>query len=639
MQIDLSCPIENQGTIVKTNSETNEPYLLLKLFNLSEKTITEAAFHVLAYDANGAELGSIPVLLEELSAEPKSYFAESKGISLADMEDAKNFIVEFDKVTFSDGTVYEPSEENTVDAEDSAASIDDALMLRKFVPEAVCFAASHDNYWKCPCGRANFVDSAHCVRCGRDKNEMLEKFASSESLQATLIAFEEAEAEKRAEEEKRAREETLAKKAKIKRIILIALIAVVAACALSVAGFFVYRAVLNYSADKAVENGDYLKAYEIYAKTGNEKIGELTERLQGNTPENLMFQSGLIASDEEYLYYLVMDEATYAFNLIREDKKSGEKTTLTDAAGGSLNVTKDWIYFVSVENGHVMRISKDGQTIETVIESGTTYLSVIGNTIYHMKTDYDNPNNLPEEQCQVLASQGQMATYRRLYKTDVETKKSVLVSEEGFSACAIYGGRIYYLTDGTDTWTTYNLYSMDLNGKDKRVEVDVPVASFLIQDGSLYYVRMYVDAARGNEIESAHDLDYTIVRKNLSDGSISTLAEDYLTAYISASDEKLFFIALDRNAYIDAQTNPDAEPVTESLYALDFATGEIKNLVSGSVQIFNISGDDIILYTSTSGMCRIKTDGTGFEQLTTQEETPGTDAVPSEDVAISPITE
>lgn len=85
-----------------------------------------------------------------------------------------------------------------------------------------------------------------------------------------------------------------------------------------------------------------------------------------------MFQSGLIASDEENVYYLALDNTSYNFHLIKENKISKEKTTLTDAAGGSLNVTKDWIYFVDVENGYVKRISKDGQTIEPVLDTGAS---------------------------------------------------------------------------------------------------------------------------------------------------------------------------------------------------------------------------------------------------------------------------
>lgn len=647
MQIDLSCPVENQGTIVKTNSETNEPYLLLKLFNVSEKTVASINFHVLSYDSNGADLGTVPVELENLNAQPKAYFAESKAISLTGMEAAKHFAVAVDKVVFDDGTVYEPSENHTVEADDSEASIDDAMLLRQFVPEAVCFASEHAAYWRCVCGRINFVDSENCVRCDRKKSDVLANFGSRDALRETIAKAQEDAERQKLEEEERLKAQKELQKAKVKKASLIALIALLAAAVVAVAGFFVYRAALNSSADKALQNGDYLKAYENYQKTGNAKIAEVINQVQGNTPANLMFQSGLIASDEENTYYLALDNATYNFHLIKENKISKEKTTLTDAAGGSLNVTADWIYFVDVNNGYVKRISKDGQTIESVLDSGVSFLSVIGNTMHYIKVDYDNPNNLSEEQCETLSSQGQMETFRHLYKMNLDTKKSQLISEESIGACSIYGDRIYYLTDSEDEWQAYNLCSMDLNGKDTQVVVDVPVASFLINGDDLYYVRMYNDASKGNQISSGADLDYTIIRKNLKNGEIAEIGSQYMVTYLNANSDKLFFIGLNREEYLKTLTEEAADAqVSPALYMMDFATGDIKQLVAGEVQIFNVCNDDVIIYISSQGMCRVKADGTGFEQLLTEStaarleaETEGTENENSEAAEEAPVTE
>ena len=44
MQIDLYCPVENQGVVVKTNSKTGEPYALFKLYNLSNRVVEAVAF-------------------------------------------------------------------------------------------------------------------------------------------------------------------------------------------------------------------------------------------------------------------------------------------------------------------------------------------------------------------------------------------------------------------------------------------------------------------------------------------------------------------------------------------------------------------------------------------------------------------
>ena len=633
MLIDLTCPVENRGTLVKTKSETNEPYLLLKLFNLSEKTISDISFRVLIYDANGTEIGALPVEFLDVNGAPKSFFAENKAVALENLDNAKHFVVQIDSVKFEDETEYALSEENIVEVDEVNASVDDALLLRDFVPEAICFASKHENYWKCVCGRANKPDEETCVRCGRSAEEMFSKFSSKDKLLDTIENAKQEEALKQQEEEQKRLAEKELKIKKAKKGAVIVLIAIVILGVLSVAGVFTYRLILNSNASKALENGDYFKAYELYKKTGSEKIQELTNILQGNTPENLMFQSGLIAEDEENIYYLAQNTQTYTFELIKENKKTKEKNILTDAAGGSLNVSGEWIYFVDFQNGYIMRISKDGEKIETVLEKGVSHLSVIGSTIYYLQTDYDNPSNLPEEQCQVLASQGQMDTFLRLYKMDAEKKEPKLVSEENMNACYIYGSRIYFLTKSENMWEEFNLCSIDLNGKNKEVVVDVPVATFMIKDDTLYYVEVYDRSKKGQEVTPQDAISYTLYEKNLKTGGEKPLLENYLVRYLNKNDDKLFMIAADRNEYNDYLAGNAESAFSVSLYTMDFGKTDVKTLIAGDVQIFNVCGDDVLAFISSQGMCRVKADGTGFEAVTSlnpmfteaTEETPTTE--------------
>jgi len=615
MQIDLSCPIENQGVIVKTNLETNEPYLLLKLFNLSEQTIQNVKFRILAYNTNGEAVGSVPVELEDLSAQPKSYFAESKAISLVGIEESSHFVVAIDCVLFEDGTTYEPSDDHTIDIDESQAAIDDVLLLRQFVPEAVCFSKEHENYYRCVCGRANFLDSANCVRCGRKKSEMLEQFHSQEALNQT-ISIAKAEEETRIQEEQaRIAAENEVKKTKIKKSIVIALVTLVAVAIVAGIGLVTYRFVLNSKAEKAFENGDYFTAYENYQKIGSKKIAELTNYVQGATPENLLFQIGLITSDSDCIYYIAPDSTASQFQLVKEDKVTKEKTVLTDSAIASLNVTKDWIYFVDVENNYVKRISKDGQVIESVLDESVLHLSVIGNNLYYIKTDYDNPSHLSIEQCQTLAAQGQMATYDHLYKMNIDNKKTKLVSNENMSACSIYGDKIYYLTNDENPWRRSNLCSMNLNGKEKEVIVDVPVATFLVKGDHIFYVKMYNDAAQSSGTPSATDYEYTITQENLKTGEARTLAEDYMVTYMNANQDKLFFIALERQAYMDMISGKSEEQLSRVLYSMDLKTDEMKQLIVGDMQLFNVLDEDVIVYLPYQGMYKMKENGTGFEQI------------------------
>ena len=615
MLIDLSCPIENRGAIVKTNSETNEPYVLLKLLNISEKTITSISFDLLAYNSNGTLLATIPVELNELSALPKKYFAENKAISCEDINDAKNFVVSVKSATFEDESIYEPSDENTVDADDKEASVDDVLALRYFVPEAICFAKEHEDYYRCVCGRPNFLDSENCVRCGRAKDDLLKNFVSIESVNALLEEEKLAEEQKIAEENERLLAEKELKKKKTKKALLISAISLVVAAVLAVAGYFAYIAYLNISADKAVENGDYVKAFENYQKTGSDKIGSVVKYVQGNTPENLLYQGGLIAGDSENLYYLALDNATYKFNLIKENKKTKEKLTLTDSAGGSLNVTKDWIYFVDTESGYVNRISKDGQTIDSVLQTPVSYLSVIGNTMYFIKTDYDNPNNLSKEQCEVLASQGQMKSFLHLYKMNIDKKEPSLVIDESMSSCAIYGNRIYYLTQNEDKWLNYNLCSTNLNGEDKKVIVDTPVSTFLVLEDKLYFVPMYNGELKGQEITDVSQLDYSLYCMDLSENSVAMINSEYLFTYITTNGEKMFFTAYNREEYMNSQNGESQIPPTASFSSFDFKTEEISKIILADMQTLNIYEDDVIAYITYQGMCRFKTDGSEFEEI------------------------
>ena len=635
MRIDLSCPVENQGVIVKTNSETNEPYLLLKLFNLSERTIQNVNFRILAYGTSGEPLDSVSVVLEDLSAQPKSYFAESKAISLIGMEDATHFVVAIDGVLFEDGTTYEPSDDQTIDADESQAAIDDVLSLRQFVPEAVCFAKEHENYYRCVCGRANYLDAENCVRCGRNKMDMLEQFNSPESLSKTISKAKAEEETKKQEEQARISAENEIKKTKFKKNIVIALIILVLVAILAGVGLVAYRFILNAKADKAFKEGDYLTAYENYQKTGNEKIAELTNYVQGATPENLLFQIGIITSDDEYVYYIAPDNLSSQFQLVKENKITKEKTVLTDSAIASLNVTKDWIYFVDVENNYIKRISKDGQIIESVLDETVLHLSVIGNTLYYIKTDYDNPNGLSIEQCKTLAAQGQMETYNHLYTMNANSKKTKLVSEENMSACSIYGGKIYYLTYDEDPWKTSNLCSMDLDGKGKEVIVDVPVSSFLINGDYLFYVKMYNDTGDRSDLPPSTEYNYAITQENLKTGDTRTLAEEYMITYMNANQNKLFFIALDRQAYMDMISGKSQEQISRVLYSMDLGTDEISQLMVGDMQLFNVLDEDIIVFLPYQGLYKMKEDGTGFEQILIENQSSEEESEVSDDNSIA----
>ena len=638
MLIDLSCPVENRGISVRSNSETGEHYILLKLFNISEKVITSLNLNVKAFDENGAEIASLPVELTELHAESKELFAENKAISIEEIPDAKNFVVEFTYATFEDEEEpYEPSEENTVDYDDSEASLNDALALRELIPYAVRYASEHDDHWVCVCGRPNFLDSENCVRCGNSKDKMLEGFSSKSALNQTIKRQEEeAEEEARKDEERRK-----IKKKKIIKALIISGIVVVALAVVSVAAFFINNALINSEADKAAKNGDYLKAYELYDKTGNhKKMDEIQQYVMGNTPENLLLSLGSMAEDSENIYFIAYSNSyPYTNNLIKENKETKEKTILTDAASNCLNVLGDYIYFINSES-KPCKMKKDGSTTEVIMETPIDYLCIIGNNMYYIRTDYNNPDNLTEEQCQTLAAQGQIESYKRLHKMNLKSKKDSLVSEEEMLTCAIYGDRIYFLSyNSTDYYSYALLKSINLDGSDLVTHIDVPVRSFVVKGEYLYYVPLYENGYQNmTEFNPAY-LGYCVKRLNLTTNEIVTISSenDYVD-WVCVSGEKVIYITYNRAEYIAANYSEEGYPSTNlvpNIVAYDLDTEQTTILATCPSTYLNVCGDEIYSISAYLS-CRFKNDASDFDAVYAD----GTSNPPeSEEVELTPDLE
>ena len=598
MLIDLSCPVENRGISVRTNSETGENYLLLKLFNISEKTITSLSFDVVAFDENGNETATLPIELSELNAAPKEFFAENKAISIADVPNAKNFIVNIKHASFEDGDVYEPSEENAVEFDDSEASLQDALLLRELIPDAVCFSSEHETYWRCTCGRPNFKYAQNCVRCGREKETILSGYSSKSALEKTLETVEKEKAQLALEEDLK----QAAKKKKTIKNIITAGIVVLGLLVLFVIGYFARIGIVNLLAQNAAKNGDYLKSYELYKKVNSLKIGEVTDEVMGNTPSNLMFGMGYSAQDSENLYYITRDAYSTPANLIKENKETHEKEILTDAAYSCLNVVGDHIYFIN-NDGLACRMTKDGKTTETLLETQVYYICVIGSDMYYLKTDYDNPKGYTQEELEILASQGQIDTFTRIYKLDVNTKEYALVSDEDVYMFSIYGDRIYFVTptNTEDTWAMANLKSMNLKGEDIQPLVDLPVNSFFVKDDILYYISCFDENKKGSAVTDMSSFDYSVKSLDLKTGAKKDISEDTdLVLDMNISNDSIITVCYDQNEFFayyenSAQTIEEITAPTAYLKSYDIKTGKTSLILDDDATSINVCGDTVFI--------------------------------------------
>ncbi len=587
MLIDFSCPVESQGVVVKTNSKTGEVYALFKLFNISDRVIDKVVFTVRAFDAYGGELGNLKAEFAELNAQPKSFFAEKKAVSLKDYAEAKHITVEFLEITYADGEIYQKTEDAAEVIITEPDYEERVRLISVAGADAACYAQDFGTCWICVCGRPNTPEETVCVRCGREKKETFEKFSSRDAINKVVSLLEDERLQAEAEEKKLAEEKKAARNKKIKKVTLIGLL--VAVC-LIVLGFLVsliVDGVFVLMGNSAQKNGELVKAYSYYRMADSAKVGEVSEQVRGNSNANLL-HSGLMASDAENLYFLDTD-----YSIFKESKATGEKTKISDVSGFFLNVVDGWVYYLDPFTQQIIaRTKTDGSDTQHLYESAEakfSYMTVVGDDIYYVAQELRD-DLTPEMQEQAAQSGQTAALYRtRLYRLKVGDKKPEMVSDTDLIQYIIHKDRIYYL-DRVET----AVYSMSLNGKDHKKIVSGPVYDFEIADDVLYYQDGTVNQETGIPKLSLEkvQLDGTYIEEAVSNRMV--------TAF-SVIDGEIYYIGVD-----------SVESTTASLYKKTADGEEI--LVEDCVG-FNVCEGYLFYITGDNKVMKSTFDKTGYEEI------------------------
>ncbi len=554
MQMDLTCPVENRGVIVKNNSQTGEPYALFKLFNLSDQVIQSVLMVVCAYDAYGGEVGKIQVALTELAAEPKSFFATNKAVSLAEYPEAKHFVTEFREVQFEESEPYTMGT-HLVEVKITEPDAEEQLRLVAAAGEdACCYAKDEAAYWLCVCGRPNIHMMESCIRCGRDKDMVLSSFSSRDAITRTLEEQERIRAE---EEAVRLAEEARLKAERIKQAKKVALLTVCAVAMLAALygiGCLVYSGVSYLLGNSALEKNDYSKAYGYYAAAGSsEKIATFSEEVRGNTIANLL-QLGVMTADNENLYFI-----DNMYSIYKENKATGERTRLGEGAGVYLNVSGDWLYYVDAATGQaIRRISKDGQAVETVFETtdaGLVCMTLVGNELYFSLQE-PRKDITPEMQELVAQTGNTSVLYQyRLYRQKVGGQKAKLVSDEEVGQFSYFKDKIYFINSND----AEALYEMDRNGKNAKKLVSGPVYYYGFSGDNLYYIDGSVNEETGQP-------KLSIEKAKLTDGAHQeTMVADTMTLGFAFEGEDLYYLAFhEGDMSLRKKTATEDVPVADS---------------------------------------------------------------------------
>lgn len=236
----------------------------------------------------------------------------------------------------------------------------------------------------------------------------------------------------------------------------------------------------------------------------------------GNTIGNIR-NYGYGASDGKWNYYLAPNEESTQVGIYKIKNNGEEKTELlmTDLDIVSINVYKDYVYFIGIGN------------------SSPSEDDVVDNKIYRMKTDGTdmtaiNDNEFHNECYEIYATQNAVyyiGTDNNIYKMNLDGSNKTLVADNGTGYIGITDKYIIYNVEDEEL-ADYVTYIMTIDGKDSRP---------IIKDTRLYSVDINGDYVYYT------DNDKQICRTKIDSGEVETILET--TAYnLNLKDNYLYFL-------------------------------------------------------------------------------------------------
>lgn len=289
---------------------------------------------------------------------------------------------------------------------------------------------------------------------------------------------------------------------------------------------------------------------------------------EGNTNANLA-NNGISVSQGDKTYYVNIDipedalkdpsqikaeDVKYSINRISKT----EDIKLCDVGGISLNVNKDYLYFIGIQDNNIYKVKTSGSTpvkmstktaSSLVVKGQYIYFTVADQatneySLYSMRLDGSNQQKLSPANLQVarfvLADDGIFYVSAQdgfIYKTDFKFSKSTkIIDKQLTSMFQISGNNLYYSTmkegatvdQTTGAPTATVLYKTDLNGKNQSV-VSENISQYNVSGDYIYYTdaeykinRMKLDGtgketfkSKGLAINIAGDLIYYVSEDGL----------------------------------------------------------------------------------------------------------------------------
>lgn len=280
----------------------------LKMQSISPKAIKTVTISIVPVDGSGKKIDP-PTVFQylDLSVERDQEFGQKRIIYLPD-KNTRSFEMRVNEVIFSDNSIWSSADGEwaPIQTQDRIhEAFSDSELIKQFKIQygnsAEFFPSQQIDLVLCTCGEVNRNGESLCHKCGnnlefvlaydaesleRDKDaRLVEEKAKAEAEEAARIA----EAEKKALEKQ---EKLKRVKAVLKRVTLALACAAALALAVYGIGWHAVPAIRYNSADKALSEKDFDRAYNIFTALGDYKDS-------GTRATETLYEKGLFLKENE----------------------------------------------------------------------------------------------------------------------------------------------------------------------------------------------------------------------------------------------------------------------------------------------------------------------------------------------------
>lgn len=235
----------------------------------------------------------------------------------------------------------------------------------------------------------------------------------------------------------------------------------------------------------------------------------------GNTYGNLR-NKGLVASKGSQIYYVAFDEGNVDGIYKAKKNGKGKAEKISSEYGYYLNISGNYIYYVSEENSQLIKEKLNGEKNQVIAENVSSEPIVVvdnwiyyfeGTNLYKIKTNGKNRTQLSNKAIENYQVVGKEIYYSYesngkyvIAKMNLSGRDITKIDEEAGREFFVKGNKIYFINEKYDMENyeyKYELCKMKKNGKNKEkvcdIEGGLDTYTINFTNDALYYAKAVKD--------------------------------------------------------------------------------------------------------------------------------------------------